>query len=63
MLLPNCGKTKSGKKDKTNKVCEKELKEIVESALDEADFLADSNPTRLNHEEVFAGLRENKKIQ
>ena len=50
-------------KDKTNQVCEKELKESVESALDEADFLADSNPIRLNHEEVFAGLKENKKIQ
>ncbi len=50
-------------KDKTNQVCEKELKEIVESALDEADFLADSNPTRLTHQEVFDGLKENKKIQ
>ena len=47
-------------KDKTNQVCEKELKESVESALDEADFLADSNPIRLTHKEAFSGLKQKK---
>ena len=46
--------------DKKNITTKKELNDEVETALDEADFLADSNPNRLTHEEVFAGLKENK---
>ena len=31
--------------------------EYVECALDEADDLAEKNPRRMDHEEVFSGLR------